>query len=134
MASAVACARSFTFSFTNRLLICRFTVSSEMNNCAPISLLLNPRPSSCKISSSRGLRSGPATRAASRDEIAAVIYLSPFANALTAEPQVRHGRLNLVPVDVDTRSHDHHHHHDPQGVHPDGDRLVYQHVHARPRS
>ena len=58
-----------------------------------------------------------------------------FANALTAEPQVRHGRLNLVPVDVDTRSHEHHHsHQDQQGAHSGGDRLIYQHVHTRPRS
>jgi CopG family nickel-responsive transcriptional regulator len=58
-----------------------------------------------------------------------------FANALTAEPQVRHGRLNLVPVDVDTRSHEHHHsHQEPEGTHSGGDRLIYQHVHTRPRS
>ena len=39
-----------------------------------------------------------------------------FANALMAEPQVRHGRLNLVPVEF--MRHDGHHHH----------------VHSRPRT
>jgi len=39
-----------------------------------------------------------------------------FANALMAEPQVRHGRLNLVPVEF--VRHDGHHHH----------------VHSRPRT
>jgi CopG family nickel-responsive transcriptional regulator len=33
-----------------------------------------------------------------------------FANALVAEPQVRHGRLNLVPVEY-MRNDGHHHHH-----------------------
>lgn len=43
--------------------------------------------------------------------------VSAFANVLMAEPQVRHGRLNLVPVDMDDgghshgHGHDHHHHH-----------------------
>jgi CopG family nickel-responsive transcriptional regulator len=32
-----------------------------------------------------------------------------FANALMAEPQVRHGRLNLVPVDMTESHHEHHH-------------------------
>jgi CopG family nickel-responsive transcriptional regulator len=34
-----------------------------------------------------------------------------FANLLMAEPQVRHGRLNLVPVEMDAPPHDHHHVH-----------------------
>lgn len=42
-----------------------------------------------------------------------------FANALVAEPQVRHGRLNLVPVEY-ARSDGHHHHH--------------HHVHTRPKN
>jgi CopG family nickel-responsive transcriptional regulator len=42
-----------------------------------------------------------------------------FANALMAEPQVRHGRLNLVPVEIDEHDHEHEHHH---------------HVHSRPRT
>ncbi|HZR03582.1 MAG TPA: nickel-responsive transcriptional regulator NikR [Burkholderiales bacterium] len=37
--------------------------------------------------------------------------VTTFANTLMAEPQVRHGRLNLVPVDIDSDSHDHHHLH-----------------------
>ena len=45
--------------------------------------------------------------------------VSAFANALMAEPQVRHGRLNLVPVDMDEDGHDHHHHH--------------HHVHSSPK-
>ena len=55
-----------------------------------------------------------------------------FANALMAEPQVRHGRLNLVPVDVDMRAHSHSHSHGhPHGT---GDHVQYSHVHTRPRS
>ena len=42
----------------------------------------------------------------------ATTEVSAFANALMAESQVRHGRLNLVPVDMD-----HHHHHDHDHVH-----------------
>ena len=58
-----------------------------------------------------------------------------FANALTSEPQLRHGLLNMVPLDVETSNHEHHHsHQDPQGTHSGGDRLIYQHVHTRPRS
>lgn len=41
-----------------------------------------------------------------------------FANALTAESQVRHGRLNLVPVEFMKHDGQHHHHH----------------LHARPRT
>ena len=36
--------------------------------------------------------------------------VTALANALIAEPQVRHGRLNLVPVDIDERGHGHRHH------------------------
>jgi len=32
------------------------------------------------------------------------------ANALMAKPQVRHGRLNLVPVEIDNHAAHHHHH------------------------
>lgn len=34
-----------------------------------------------------------------------------FANALMAEPQVRHGRLNLVPVEMEQQGHSHMHYH-----------------------
>jgi len=44
--------------------------------------------------------------------------VSTFANALMAEPQVRHGRLNLVPVEMDDHGHEH----------------TYRHIHTRPRS
>ena len=49
--------------------------------------------------------------------------VTAFANALMAEPQVRHGRLNLVPVDLDSGGHkhdDHHHYH--------------RHVHSSPKN
>jgi CopG family nickel-responsive transcriptional regulator len=49
--------------------------------------------------------------------------VTDFANALMAEPQVRHGRLNLVPVDLDSGGHQHddrHHHH--------------HHVHSSPKN
>lgn len=36
--------------------------------------------------------------------------VTAFANALMAEPQVRHGRLNLVPVEIDNHAGHHHHH------------------------
>jgi len=36
--------------------------------------------------------------------------VTAFANALMAEPQVRHGRLNLVPVEIDNHAAHHHHH------------------------
>jgi CopG family nickel-responsive transcriptional regulator len=45
-----------------------------------------------------------------------------FANALMAEPQVRHGRLNLVPVDMEESHHDHGHHHPHR-----------HHVHSSPK-
>jgi len=47
--------------------------------------------------------------------------ISTFANLLMAEPQVRHGRLNLVPVDLhEDEDHDHGH--------------THAHVHSRPRT
>jgi CopG family transcriptional regulator, nickel-responsive regulator len=50
--------------------------------------------------------------------------VSKFANTLMAEAEVRHGRLNLVPVDMD---HEHGHGH--------GHGSVFQyHVHSRPRT
>lgn len=36
--------------------------------------------------------------------------VSRFANALMAERGVRHGKLNVVPVDTDEHGHHHHHH------------------------
>jgi CopG family nickel-responsive transcriptional regulator len=36
--------------------------------------------------------------------------VATFANALIAEPQVKHGRVNLVPVDMDEHGHGQHHH------------------------
>lgn len=36
--------------------------------------------------------------------------VTAFANALMAEAQVRHGRLNLVPVEIDNHVAQHHHH------------------------
>jgi CopG family nickel-responsive transcriptional regulator len=46
--------------------------------------------------------------------------VSGFANALMAEPQVRHGRLNLVPVEMEEDDDEHHHHH-------------RRHVHSSPK-
>lgn len=40
----------------------------------------------------------------------ATVDVTAFANALMAEPQVRHGRLNLVPVEIDNHVGHHHHH------------------------
>ncbi len=57
-----------------------------------------------------------------------------FANALMAEPQVRHGRLNLVPVDVDTHAHSHSHSHAHGHSHETDDTVHYRHVHSRPRN
>ena len=37
--------------------------------------------------------------------------VTTFANLLMAEPQVRHGRLNLVPVEMEPYVPHHHHHH-----------------------
>ena len=58
-----------------------------------------------------------------------------FAQALMAEAQVRHGHVNLVPVDLDTGAH-RHPHEAPRargrGPAP-GEAVVYQHLHARPR-
>lgn len=48
-----------------------------------------------------------------------------FANALIAEPEVRHGQLNIVPVDVEGG---HHHHHGP------GHGPIHGHIHSRPRT
>jgi CopG family nickel-responsive transcriptional regulator len=50
--------------------------------------------------------------------------VSAFANVLMAEPQVRHGRLNLVPVDMDESGHSHGHDHDHHHHH---------HVHSSPK-
>jgi CopG family nickel-responsive transcriptional regulator len=47
----------------------------------------------------------------------ATTQVQNFANILIAESQVRHGRLNLVPVEMDEHDHSHHHH-----------------VHSRPRT
>lgn len=43
--------------------------------------------------------------------------VTAFANVLMAEPQVRHGRLNLVPVEME-----------PNAVH------YHRHVHSRPKN
>jgi CopG family nickel-responsive transcriptional regulator len=53
--------------------------------------------------------------------------VSAFANQLIAEPEVRHGRLNLVPVDMNQYhevKHSHSHDHDH----------AHGHVHSRPRT
>ena len=53
--------------------------------------------------------------------------VSTFANQLMAEPEVRHGRLNLVPVDMNQYhevKHSHTHDHDH----------AHGHVHSRPRT
>ncbi|HWQ38681.1 MAG TPA: nickel-responsive transcriptional regulator NikR [Burkholderiales bacterium] len=54
--------------------------------------------------------------------------VSKFAHTLMAEPEVRHGRLNLVPVDIDKgQPHGHGQEH--------GHGLVGQyHVHSKPRT
>jgi CopG family nickel-responsive transcriptional regulator len=55
--------------------------------------------------------------------------VSTLANLLMAEPEVRHGRLNLVPVDMNQyheRSPSHGHDHDYDHGHG--------HVHSRPRT
>lgn len=50
--------------------------------------------------------------------------VTAFANTLMAEPQVRHGRLNLVPVEI----HDHHEHeHDHEHEH------AHHHLHSSPK-
>jgi CopG family nickel-responsive transcriptional regulator len=54
-----------------------------------------------------------------------------FANKLMAEPQVRHGHLNLVPVELDdghAHGHDHGHSHAHGHDHP------HPHVHSRPKT
>lgn len=55
----------------------------------------------------------------------ATTQVTTLANLLMAEPEVRHGRLNLVPVDMNQyhevkHSHDHDH--------------AHGHVHSRPRT
>ncbi len=50
----------------------------------------------------------------------ATAEVSKFANTLMAEPEVRHGRLSVVPVDLD---HGHSHGHG-----------LTHHVHCRPRN
>lgn len=50
----------------------------------------------------------------------ATAEVSKFANTLMAEPEVRHGRLSVVPVDLD---HGHSHGHG-----------LAHHVHCRPRN
>jgi CopG family nickel-responsive transcriptional regulator len=45
-----------------------------------------------------------------------------FAGKLSAERGVRHGQLNLVPVEQDHATHHHH------------DRLISGHVHSRPKT
>ena len=52
----------------------------------------------------------------------ATAAVSAFANALIAEPQVRHGRVNLIPVDLGQDGHAHHY------------RLVHPHVHSHPKT
>ncbi len=52
----------------------------------------------------------------------ATAEVSRLANTLIAEPGVRHGRLNLVPVEIDDAAHAH----DPGHV--------YHHVHSHPRT
>lgn len=44
--------------------------------------------------------------------------VTDFANALMAEAQVRHGRLNLVPVELSAEDHTHKHHHRHLHSHP----------------
>jgi CopG family nickel-responsive transcriptional regulator len=57
--------------------------------------------------------------------------VSAFANHLMAEPQVRHGRVNIVPVDIeDPHGHTHDHHHDDDHDHDH----EHGHVHTRPRT
>ena len=51
----------------------------------------------------------------------ATTEVSAFANHLMAEPEVRHGRINIVPVELDDH-HGHGHGHD------------HTHVHSRPRT
>jgi CopG family transcriptional regulator, nickel-responsive regulator len=49
----------------------------------------------------------------------ATVDVSEFAHALMAEPQVRHGSLNLVPVDIEEDGHEH-----PRHI---------RHVHSSPK-
>ena len=50
--------------------------------------------------------------------------VSKFANELMAVREVRHGKVNLVPVEMDEHGHDHSH----------GARAHQYHVHTRPRT
>ncbi len=49
--------------------------------------------------------------------------VTAFANTLMAEPQVRHGRLNLVPVEIHDRHDPQHHHHEH----------AHHHLHSSPK-
>jgi CopG family nickel-responsive transcriptional regulator len=58
--------------------------------------------------------------------------VTKFAHTLMAEPEVRHGRLNLVPVDVEKgQSHGHDHGHDFERV---AAAVPQYHVHTKPRT
>jgi CopG family nickel-responsive transcriptional regulator len=50
--------------------------------------------------------------------------VSKFANELIAVREVRHGKVNVVPVEMDDHGHDHGH----------GPRSHQYHVHTRPRT
>ena len=50
--------------------------------------------------------------------------VSKFANELIAVREVRHGKVNVVPVEMDDHGHDHGH----------GPRAHQYHVHTRPRT
>lgn len=53
-----------------------------------------------------------------------------FADAITAETGVRHGKLNAVPVETKVgHGHHHHHHHHHDHTHAHG-----PHVHSRPKT
>ncbi len=51
-----------------------------------------------------------------------------LADSIAAETGVRHGRLNLIPVDVTVAPQHHHHHHD------EGDPTGRPHVHTSPKT
>jgi CopG family nickel-responsive transcriptional regulator len=50
----------------------------------------------------------------------ATVDVSKFANELMAVREVRHGKVNVVPVDLDDHDHSH--------------RPMHYHVHTRPRT
>lgn len=58
------------------------------------------------------------------------------SDALSAETGVRHGRLNLVPVDVTVTAATHRHrgHHHSHGHSHDSDEAIRPHVHASPKT